>query len=134
MRIQTRLWDENGQVLALVALSLPVFLALIGFAIDVGHLHYEKRHLQTAADAAALAASLEIRICGDIADCPAVQQPLLLALKLDGLQGPALLRLAVLREAHTRIMAQSRWWQECLCIRDVRSSMNPPRTTRWNAR
>lgn len=84
MRIQTRLWDENGQVLALVALSLPVFLALIGFAIDVGHLRYEKRHLQTAADAAALAASLEIRICGDLADCPAMQAAATSALQENG--------------------------------------------------
>lgn len=73
MRMRNRLRDETGQVLALVALSLPVFLALLGFAIDVGHLRYEKRHLQTAADAAALAAALEIRICGDVEACPAMQ-------------------------------------------------------------
>jgi len=91
MRMRMRFFDENGQVLALVALSLPVFLALMGFAIDVGHLRYEKRHLQTAADAAALAAALEIRICGDVEACPAMQAAATDALQENGYTTPTIL-------------------------------------------
>jgi len=46
----------RGQVLIIVALSLVVLLALAGIAVDIGRLMAERRHLQTAADAGALAA------------------------------------------------------------------------------
>ena len=48
--------DARGQVLVLVALLLTVLLAFSGFAIDVGRQVAERRHVQTAADAGALAA------------------------------------------------------------------------------
>jgi Putative Flp pilus-assembly TadE/G-like len=44
-----------GQVLVLVAILLVVLLAFAGLAIDVGRQLAERRHVQTAADAAALA-------------------------------------------------------------------------------
>jgi len=48
--------DARGQVLVLVALLLTVLLAFSGLAIDVGRQVAERRHVQTAADAGALAA------------------------------------------------------------------------------
>jgi Putative Flp pilus-assembly TadE/G-like len=47
---------EHGQVLVIVALLLVLLLAFSGLAIDVGRQMAERRHVQTAADAAALAA------------------------------------------------------------------------------
>ncbi len=48
--------DARGQVLVMVAILLVVLLAFTGLAIDVGRQAAEHRHIQTAADAAALAA------------------------------------------------------------------------------
>jgi hypothetical protein len=50
--------DERGQTILLVALSLPLMLGFIGMATDVGALFKDKRTLQTAADAAAIAGAL----------------------------------------------------------------------------
>jgi Flp pilus assembly protein TadG len=47
---------DRGQVLILAAIGMIVLLAAAGLAVDVGRLTAERRHLQTAADAAALAA------------------------------------------------------------------------------
>lgn len=52
--------DERGQTIILVALSLPLLLAFVGIAVDVGALFKDKRTLQTAADAAAMAAALNL--------------------------------------------------------------------------
>lgn len=48
---------ERGQVLALVALMIVVLLGMASVAIDVGRLLTQKRFIQNAADAAALAAA-----------------------------------------------------------------------------
>ncbi|HSM38059.1 MAG TPA: pilus assembly protein TadG-related protein [Candidatus Limnocylindrales bacterium] len=48
--------EARGQVLVIFALVLVVLLAFAGLAIDVGRQNAEQRHLQSAADAAALAA------------------------------------------------------------------------------
>jgi len=56
--------DGRGQVLVLVALLLTVLLAFSGLAIDVGRQVAERRHVQTAADAGALAACRSL-IAGD---------------------------------------------------------------------
>lgn len=50
--------DERGQTILLVAFSLPILLGFIGIATDVGSLFKDKRTMQTAADAAALAGAL----------------------------------------------------------------------------
>ncbi|HET6379602.1 MAG TPA: pilus assembly protein TadG-related protein [candidate division Zixibacteria bacterium] len=47
---------ERGQIIVIVALVMVILLAFTGVAIDVGRYNAEERHLQTAADAAALAA------------------------------------------------------------------------------
>lgn len=48
--------DEPGQVLVLFAVLLVVLLGAAGLSVDVGRQVAERRHVQTAADAAALAA------------------------------------------------------------------------------
>jgi Putative Flp pilus-assembly TadE/G-like len=48
--------DANGQVLVLFAVLLALLLAAAGLAIDIGRQTAERRHVQTAADAGALAA------------------------------------------------------------------------------
>ena len=48
--------DERGQVLIIFTLLLIVLLGFAGIAIDIGRQVAERRHVQTAADAAALAA------------------------------------------------------------------------------
>ena len=45
--------DESGSILVLTALCLVVVLAILGLAVDLGHVRYVKRNLQNAADAAA---------------------------------------------------------------------------------
>lgn len=54
----------------LVALGLVVLLAITGVAVDLGRLMAERRHLQTAADAAALAACQSLT-AGNVADLSA---------------------------------------------------------------
>jgi len=63
----------RGQVLIMVALGIVVLLAFTGLAIDVGRLVAERRHLQTAADAAALAACQSLSV-GAVADVAAATQ------------------------------------------------------------
>ena len=48
---------EGGQVLVIFALSLTVLFAAAGLAFDIGRFYSERRFLQNAADAAALAAA-----------------------------------------------------------------------------
>jgi hypothetical protein len=51
--------NESGNVLAIVALCLPVLFGFMGLAVDVGLLFRAKRNLQIAADAAAVAGALD---------------------------------------------------------------------------
>lgn len=52
--------DENGQVLVLTAFCMLVLLGFLALAVDVGMLYRQKRLVQTAGDAGALAAAAEI--------------------------------------------------------------------------
>ena len=52
-----RTGSERGQVLVLFGISLVVLLTAAGLAIDIGRFYNERRFLQNAADAAALAAA-----------------------------------------------------------------------------
>ena len=47
--------SESGQALVFTALALVVLIGFAGLAIDMGVLRYQKRILQSAADAAAIA-------------------------------------------------------------------------------
>lgn len=51
---------REGKVVLLVALLLPVFLAMVAFAIDIGALFLVRTELQRNADSAALGAVLEL--------------------------------------------------------------------------
>ncbi|MGI8657677.1 MAG: pilus assembly protein TadG-related protein [Candidatus Limnocylindria bacterium] len=50
----------RGQVLVIVALGITVLLAVAGIAVDIGRQVAERRHVQNAADAGALAACREL--------------------------------------------------------------------------
>lgn len=65
--------DDSGQTTILVVVCMIVILLFLGFAIDVGHLRLARRDLQSAADAAALAAGIEIRMCGSTTNCSTMQ-------------------------------------------------------------
>src|SRR5439155_19638592 len=64
MHARSEMRDARGQVLVMVALLLTVLLAFSGLAIDIGRQVAERRHVQTAADAGALAACRSL-IAGD---------------------------------------------------------------------
>lgn len=81
--------DESGQVLVLTALCMTVLIGMLALAIDVGMLRYQKRQFQNAADAAALAAALEIATCGSTANCPALRTAAETALQENGLSAGA---------------------------------------------
>ena len=60
-RTLSRLWQsEDGAVLVLFAFSLPLFMLLFAFTIDLGLLRMTGNRLQIAADAAALAGAQEL--------------------------------------------------------------------------
>ena len=48
--------EPRGQVLVLFAILVTILLAFAGFSVDIGRQQAEQRHIQNAADAAALAA------------------------------------------------------------------------------
>ena len=56
-----RLTGEKGQATVMAALTLPVICGFLGLALDVGSFYAEKRKIQTAADASAKAAVLELK-------------------------------------------------------------------------
>jgi Flp pilus assembly protein TadG len=56
--------DQRGQVLVLFAILITILLAFAAFTIDIGRQVAERRHVQTAADAGALAACRAL-IAGD---------------------------------------------------------------------
>ena len=51
---------EAGQAIASVALGLVVLTGIVGLAIDMGYLRYQKRRMQSAADSAAIAGASEL--------------------------------------------------------------------------
>jgi len=55
-----RFKNESGAVVVIVALSIIALMMVTALAIDVGSLYEERRHLQTVADAAALAGAQEL--------------------------------------------------------------------------
>jgi hypothetical protein len=55
-----RMRDENGAVAVIVAILLFLLFGVGALAVDVGNLYWERRQLQTAADAAAFSAAQEL--------------------------------------------------------------------------
>ncbi len=96
--------DESGQVLILTALCMVVLVGMLGLAVDVGMLRYEKRQLQNAADAAALAGALELTACGSTQNCTALQTAAQDALKENGLTGSTLLTNCAKSSAATLLL------------------------------
>lgn len=91
MQTMRKIADESGQMILLTSVSLFVVLGMLGFAIDIGHFRYVKRNLQSAADAAAIAAALEIRICGTTSNCAVMQTAAKDALTENGLSADSVL-------------------------------------------
>ncbi|MCW5853752.1 MAG: pilus assembly protein [Anaerolineae bacterium] len=59
-RVRAFLGDESGQAIVWVAVMLPLFLSIIGLAIDGGIVFSERRELQNIADGAARAGAMQI--------------------------------------------------------------------------
>jgi len=76
---------EDGQVLVQVALMIFVLLLFVGLAVDVGNVYGERRHMQNAADAGALAGAREICF-GDPAPANVVGQAERYAIDENGAQ------------------------------------------------
>jgi Flp pilus assembly protein TadG len=55
--------NDAGQALVVVALGMVVLLGFMGLGLDMGYMRYQKRQVQRAADAAAIAAALELSSC-----------------------------------------------------------------------
>lgn len=73
-RVVVDVWkDESGQTLVLAAVCIVVLISMLGLSIDAGLLRYQKRQLQTMADASALAAALEIPACAGTTTCAAMK-------------------------------------------------------------
>ena len=51
---------KSGQSLVLFAITLPLMLLFVAFVVDAAHAFVDQRHLQNAADAAALAAAQDV--------------------------------------------------------------------------
>jgi hypothetical protein len=60
MEVSVRLRDESGQSIVFVVLGLTVIVGLCALVLDVGSWYREQRHVQLAADAAALAAAQDL--------------------------------------------------------------------------
>ncbi len=52
--------NDRGITLVMVAAGMVAFLALTAFVVDLGYLYYERRNMQNAADAAALASAFHL--------------------------------------------------------------------------
>lgn len=83
--------DESGQTLVLAALCMSVLIGMLGLSIDAGMLRNQKRLMQNAADAAALAGALELPSCGSTPNCAALQAAAQSALKENGFPTSTLL-------------------------------------------
>jgi Flp pilus assembly protein TadG len=65
--------DEAGQASILLSVCMVVVIGIAGLAVDVGHLRFAKRQMQTLADSAALAGAAELQQCAGTDDCDAMQ-------------------------------------------------------------
>jgi Flp pilus assembly protein TadG len=83
--------SENGSAAVMVAVSLIAVLGMMGLAIDVGQLRLAKQRLQMAADAAALAAGLELTDCGNTPNCSTLKAAAQSALTENSFTGSTLL-------------------------------------------
>lgn len=73
MKFLKDLRNERGSVLVLTALSFTMLVSFMAVAVDLGSMYSAQRKLQTLADAAAMAAALELPACGTTANCQIMQ-------------------------------------------------------------
>jgi Flp pilus assembly protein TadG len=76
---------DAGQAVVLAALGMVVILGFLGLGLDLGYLRSMKRQVQKAADAAAVAAAVEITYCGGTNSCSALTTAAQSALTENGL-------------------------------------------------
>ncbi len=79
--------DESGQTAVTAELGLLLLVSLLALGIDVGHLYNVRRQVQMAADAAAIAAALEIQPCAGTTNCSKMNNAAQAALVENGLTG-----------------------------------------------
>ncbi len=88
MSWKKNLKSEEGSTLVLTAVGMVAIVAFAGLAIDVGSLRATRRHMQAAADAAALSAALEVPSCAKgVTNCAAVQTAASSSLTENGFTG-----------------------------------------------
>ncbi len=85
------LQEESGQTLVIAAVCMVVLIGFLGLAIDVGQARYQKRRMQMAADAAALAGALELPYCQGAVNCPVLKSAAQNALVENGFKRSTLL-------------------------------------------
>ena len=78
---------EAGQALVVVAIGMVVILGFLGLGLDLGYLRHVKREAQRTADAAAIAAALEITSCNWSSSCSAMTTAASKALAENGYSG-----------------------------------------------
>src|SRR5260370_5645584 len=52
--------QQRGSILLVATLGFSVLFGFMGLALDAGYMYYQKRRMQTAADAGALAGAQEL--------------------------------------------------------------------------
>jgi Flp pilus assembly protein TadG len=65
--------DEGGSTTIIAAFGMVAIMAFLALAVDAGQLRYQRRNFQRAADAAALAATLEVTYCAGTPACTNMQ-------------------------------------------------------------
>jgi hypothetical protein len=78
---------ESGSATIIAAFGLVAIMGMLALAVDVGQLRYRQRTMQRAADAASLAATLEIPYCGGSTSCSAMQTAATSAMAENGVTG-----------------------------------------------
>ena len=66
--------DNSGGVLIYTAFGIVAFLGMMALAVDVGYWYTNKRDMQSAADASAMAAAFELLEDGSQSDMEAVAE------------------------------------------------------------
>jgi hypothetical protein len=82
--------EENGDILVLTAVSLVMLVGFLALALDAGNLLYAKRHMQTLADAAAIAGSYEVQQCGGAGNCSVMVSAVTSAASENGYTSPSI--------------------------------------------
>lgn len=69
--LREKLREEHGYAMVMIAVSFSLLLGFMGLAIDMGMLFQEKREIQIAADAAAVAGTLDYLYNGSVTSAKA---------------------------------------------------------------